>query len=277
MASSIQVVKHSGEGIIFSEKKLRESLMRSGAPEHIVDNVAKAIINELQDGISTKKIYEKAHQLLKKEAVVYASRYKLKEALLELGHSGYPFEYFTAELFKVQGFEVETGILVDGHCIKHKVDVIADNGSERLMIECKFHNRNGYKSDVKIPLYIQSRFIDVSESWKKQLSHKHKTMQGWIVTNSRFTSDAIDYGECVGLKLLGWDYPLQNNLKSLVENYHIQPITTLSSLTKTEKKLLFKEGIVLCRNMCEKSVKVELILGKRAKKLLQEADYICNA
>ncbi len=140
--------------------------MRSGAPEHIVDNVAKAIINELQDGISTKKIYEKAHQLLKKEAVVYASRYKLKEALLELGPSGYPFEYFTAELFKVQGFEVETGILVDGHCIKHEVDVIADNGSERLMIECKFHNRNGYKSDVKTPLYIQSRFIDVSESWK---------------------------------------------------------------------------------------------------------------
>ncbi len=26
--------------------------------------------------------------------------------------------------------------------------------------------------------------------------------QGWLVTNTRFSSDAVDYGKCVGLTLL---------------------------------------------------------------------------
>jgi hypothetical protein len=276
MSSSVQVIKHSGEKSGFSEEKLKQSLRRSGAPEAVVERVTVAIIEELRDGISTRKIYQQAHRLLKKEAAVHASRYKLKQSILELGPSGYPFEHFTAALFEMQGYQVQTGVLAKGHCVNHEIDVIADNGVDRLMIECKFHNRPGYKSDVKIPLYIRSRFLDVSEEWRKEEAHQHKNMQGWVVTNSRFTSDAIDYGKCVGLKLLGWDHPEQQSLKSLVEQYRIQPITTLSSLTKTEKELLFKEGIVLCRSMCENPQLIQAILGKRSKKLLKEADYICS-
>ena len=101
-------------------------------------------------------------------------------------------------------------------------------------------------------------------------------MQGWVVTNSRFTSDATDYGKCVGLKLLGWDYPQNRSLKSLVETHQIQPITTLSSLTKSDREKLFKEGIVMCRTMCDEAQRVEELIGKKAGKILKEADYICS-
>jgi hypothetical protein len=276
MSETVEVVKHSGERSSFSEDKLRASLRNSGAPEGVIDRVTQAIIESLVDGISTRKIYQHAHRLLKKEAAEHASRYKLKQAILELGPSGYPFEFFTGELFKVQGYHIETGVIVEGQCVNHEVDVIADNEEERLMIECKFHNRHGYKSDVKIPLYIQSRFLDVSESWKKQAAHKNKKMIGCVVTNSRFTSDAIDYGKCMGLRLLGWDYPQHMSLKQLVEKYQIQPITTLSSLKKTEREILFNEGIVLCRTLCDESSKVETLIGKKASSLLKEADYICS-
>lgn len=276
MNNAIEVVKHSGERTHFSEEKLRQSLQNSGAPDQIIDRVTAEIVKTLQDGISTHKIYQRAHKLLKKEATVHASRYKLKQAILELGPSGYPFEFFTGELFRVQGYKVETGVIANGQCVKHEIDVIADNGTERLMVECKFHNRHGYKSDVKIPLYIQSRFLDVSREWKKQADHANKNMHGWVVTNSRYTSDAIDYAKCVGLHLLGWDYPQHMSLKMMVENYQIQPITSLSSLSKTEREILYKEGIVLCRTLCEQSAKVEALIGKKASKLLREADYICS-
>jgi hypothetical protein len=276
MSEAIEVVKHSGERTRFSEEKLRTSLKNSGAPQKVIDRVTEIIIENLVDGISTRNIYQHAHKLLKKEAAEHASRYKLKQAILELGPSGYPFEHFTGELFRVQGYEVETGVIVEGQCVHHEVDVIADNGSERLMIECKFHNRHGYKSDVKIPLYIQSRFLDVSSKWRSQPEHINKRMTGWVVTNSRFTTDAIDYGKCIGLKLLGWDYPQHMSLKRLVEIHQIQPITTLSSLQKSERETLFSEGIVLCRNMCDQAAKVEVLIGKKASKLLKEADYICS-
>jgi hypothetical protein len=38
----------------------------------------------------------------------------------------------------------------------------------------------------------------------------------WIATNTRFSKDAVTYGNCAGLKLFSWDYPLKGGLKELV-------------------------------------------------------------
>ena len=276
MTSQIQITKHNGETVSFSESKLRESLIKSGASEETINVVIDEVTESLTEGISTRHIYQKAHKLLKKRSSEHASRYKLKQSILELGPSGYPFEHFVGELFKIQGYEISTGVISPGHCVQHEVDVIADNGTERFMIECKFHNRNGYKTDVKVPLYIQSRFLDVSGQWRLQENHNQKKMIGWVVTNSRFTTDAIDFGKCVGLRMLGWDYPGTDSLKILIEKFKIQPITTLSSLNRKDRELLFKEGIVLCRNICEQSMLVERLLGRSSRQLLKEANYICS-
>ncbi|MFT4738661.1 MAG: hypothetical protein ACI8QD_002197 [Cyclobacteriaceae bacterium] len=272
----VTIKKYSGEEVIFSEDKLKSSLQKAGANQHTIDLVSKQITDHLFPGISTKQIYQKAHKLLKKISSKNASRYKLKQAILELGPTGYPFEWLIGDLFKKQGYDTEVGVVTPGHCVNHEVDVIADNGKERHMVECKFHNRLGYKSDVKIPLYIQSRFLDVKSEWTKIPAHSEKKMTGWVVTNARFTTDALDYGKCVGLKLLAWDYPINEGLKSLVELHHIQPITTLSSLTKLDREKLLKEGIVLCSDLCDRQNEAHLILGKKANKLLEEAEYVCS-
>ncbi|MCH5685183.1 restriction endonuclease [Niabella sp. W65] len=83
---------------------------------------------------------------------------------MTLGPTGFPFEKLTAAILESMGYSTRTGVIVPGHCVKHEIDVIATKEEHHIMVECKFHNRQGFVSDVKIPLYIQSRFLDVEKN-----------------------------------------------------------------------------------------------------------------
>lgn len=274
----ITVTKASGEKEPFDEKKLRRSLASAGANDQIINQIAEGISDILYNGISTQKIYKEAFRLLRNYSNRFAGRYKLKEAILELGPTGYPFEKFVGELLKRLGYQTETGIMVNGNCVSHEIDVIAEKDDKHFMIECKFHNRKGHKCNVKVSLYIQSRFKDVERNWSSQPGHEDKQHQGWVVTNTRFTTDALQYGKCVGLKLLSWDYPENNGLKDLINHINLHPITSLSTLSNQKKKLLLEQNVVFCKQICEdKQVLKSIGLNNRkVNEVFKEAMDICN-
>jgi Holliday junction resolvase-like predicted endonuclease len=249
--ATFNVIKASGEREPFYESKLRNSLRKAGADQQITDKIIHSIQRILFEGITTEKIYREAFKQLRQYSNSSAGRYKLKEALLELGPSGYPFEKFIGELLNRLGYQTDTGVIVNGNCVSHEIDVIAEKDDEHFMIECKFHNRKGHKCNVKIPLYIQSRFKDVERNWRSQSGHEDKQHQAWVVTNTRFTTDAQQYGKCVGLKLLSWDYPENNGLKDLISHVHLHPITSLTTLSNQKKKLLLEQNVVFCKQICE--------------------------
>ncbi|HET8803316.1 MAG TPA: ATP cone domain-containing protein, partial [Aequorivita sp.] len=107
--SNIEVVKHSGQKAKFSIEKLKNSLQKSGAEESLVNEISSQVRDELYQGISTKEIYNRAFALLKKKKNAYASKYKLKKAIYELGPTGFPFEKFIGALLFYSGYEVKTG------------------------------------------------------------------------------------------------------------------------------------------------------------------------
>ncbi len=275
---SLEITKANGEKSVFDPKKLFISLTRSGADETQALEIANTITSELYPGISTKKIYRKAFALLKEQSRFLAARYNLKTAIMILGPSGYPFERFIGELLKHQGFQVEVSKIVAGKCVNHEVDVIAEKDNHHFMIECKYHNQPGTVCDVKIPLYIQSRFLDVAAQWKTLPGHENKFHQGWVVTNTRFTLDAIQYANCAALKLLGWDYPAKGSLKDLIDSLGLYPITTLTSLTLTEKKALLEMQLVLCHELRknEKALSQIGIKATRIKTVLEECLNLCQ-
>ena len=158
---NILVTKASGETAPFIVDKLRKSLIRSGANDKQIDEILNEVSSELYQGISTKKIYRLAFNKLKDRSKHLAARYHLKQGIMELGPSGYPFERFVGEILKQQGYSVKIGEIVKGKCVTHEVDVIALADHHHFMIECKYHNQQGIVCDVKITLYIQSRFNDV--------------------------------------------------------------------------------------------------------------------
>jgi hypothetical protein len=121
----ILIIKASGEKVPFSAEKLRYSLKRSGADDTSIDKVVHDIQDNLYEGITTHEIFSNAFSHLGKYSKRSASRYKLKQAIMELGPTGFPFEVFVSELLKAQGFKTTVGTIIQGHCVTLEVDVVA--------------------------------------------------------------------------------------------------------------------------------------------------------
>ena len=275
----INIIKASGEKAPFEIDKVRHSLERAGADKLLVEEIVQDIEKAVYDGMTTKKIYQMAFKILKKKSRVSASRYKLKKALMEMGPSGFPFEKLVGKLLAHEGFSTQVGVIVQGNCVQHEVDVIAQKENKHYMIECKYHSDQGRFCNVKIPLYIQSRFLDVEKQWERQQGHKTKFHQGGVYTNTRFTTDAIQFGTCVGLMLTSWDYPKGNGLKERIDKSVLHPLTSLTTLTKAEKSKLLDKGIVLCKDINENPSLLEQIgiAKQRQKKILEDSEELCTA
>nr|WP_321410597.1 restriction endonuclease [uncultured Carboxylicivirga sp.] len=247
------IQKASGDQVYFESEKLLSSLMRSGASDEVAQNILNAVGMIMHDGISTKEIYNKAYDILRKQEKKTAVNYRLKQAVSELGPSGYPFEHFVGELFKARGFDVEVGKLVQGYSVTHEIDVFARNGHKDVLVECKFHNYPGTKSDVKVPMYIRSRFDDINRARSYNDQLRNIETEGWIITNTRFTEDAEKFGADYGLNLLAWDYPEKSSLKKWIEMENLHPVTCLSSISRKEKMALLGKGIVMCNDLYQKA------------------------
>lgn len=246
-SSHINVTKASGDVELFSVDKLRGSLKKANATDAECEEIIKSILTKIHPGISTQKIYSEAFKLLRQRSKPHAARYYLKRGIMELGPSGFPFEKFIGELFKHRGFSIQVGKTLQGKCVAHEIDVIAEKKGEINLVECKYRNQPGIAVDVKTPLYIFSRFEDVLEN--ESLQYKGKDFTGWVITNSKFTSDAISYSGCKGMQLLSWDYPLNNSLQDWIDRAGLFPLTCLTSLTRSEKESLLAKGFVLVKDV----------------------------
>ena len=276
--NEISITKASGEIVAFSADRLKLSLVKAGASESEIERIIKEISSKLYEGIATKEIYKIAFDLLKESSNHLAAKYHLKGAIMELGPSGYSFEKYVSEILRHQGYKTTVGEIVQGKCVSHEIDVIAKLDQKHFMIECKYHNQPGTFSDVKIPLYIQARFKDVEAQWLKLPSHEAISHQGWVVTNTKFSSDAIQYGTCVGLKLLGWDYPIKDGLKDIIDKLGLYPITCLTTLTKKEKQFFLDKKIVLCKeiNDNEHYLIDAGVNQTRIKAITREVNQLCE-
>jgi hypothetical protein len=267
----INITKRNGEKVPFNLQKLIDSLDRSGASGEDIEKVIREVGRNLVDGISTRKVYQLAYAILRKESKQAAGKYRLKTAIFELGPTGYPFERYVGELLKNQGYRVEVGKTVQGFCVQHEVDVIAEKDDRRYIIECKFHSDLSTKSDVKVSLYFHSRFLDIKRQWEKQSKDHGVFHQGWLVTNTRFTEDALQYGECAGLQMISWDYPLKGSLRERIDMSGLHPVTALHTMTKKEKQSILENDLVLCRDLDRAALEKAGIKPSRMSQILAEA------
>ena len=274
----IEIIKYSGEKVKFSIDKLQNSLNRTGADKDTIEQVINKVVDELYQGISTKEIYNRAFSLLKKKKSYLASKYKLKKAIYELGPTGFPFEQFIGAILKYSGYKVEVGETLQGKCVSHEIDVIAHKNGDTTIIECKFHGDQALKCNVKVPLYINSRYRDVKDHWNSNKKNDTHLTEGWVVTNTRFTEDAIVYGKCCGLYLLSWDYPKNDGLKERIDRLGLYPITVSTLLTSREKQFLLNRNVVLCRELVNDHFYLDHlgVSELRKEKILNEVKMLCN-
>ncbi|MCB0383681.1 MAG: restriction endonuclease [Psychroserpens sp.] len=273
-----EITKSTGEKTKFSLDKLRTSLKRTGAEKNVIDQIIDNVRDELYQGITTKEIYNRAFALLKKKQSYLASKYKLKKAIYELGPTGFPFERFVSAILKYSGYKTDVGKILQGTCVPHEVDVVAQKNNETTIVECKFHGEQGLNCNVKIPLYINSRYQDIKSHWNSNNKQDSTLTKGWLVTNTRFTEDALKYGNCCGLYLLSWDYPKGNGLKDRIDRLGLYPITVSTLLTNREKQFLLSRNIVLCRELMSNIFFLDHlgISEIRKEKILNEISLLCT-
>lgn len=274
----IIITKSSGDKVKFSLNKLRSSLKRTGADRETIDQIIDKVRDELYQGISTKEIYNRAFVLLKKKKSHFASKYKLKKAIYELGPTGFPFERFVGAVLKYSGYNMKIGEVLQGKCVTHEIDVVAHKGNETTIIECKFHGEQGINCNVKVPLYINSRYQDVKAHWNANPKNGTTLTKAWVVTNTRFTEDAIQYSKCCGLFLLSWDYPENNGLKDRIDRLGLYPITVSTLLSNREKQFLLSRNVVLCRELIHDKFYLDHlgISDARKEKILTEISELCT-
>lgn len=274
----MKIIKHSGDIVEFNSDKLKKSLLKSGASAIAVDNILHAIKKQMYEGISTKQIYKMAFSLLKKTANSHAARYNLREAIRLLGPAGFFFEKYIARLFASEQYQTVTNISLQGKCVLHEIDVLVKKDEQVSMVECKYHVGREAASDVKVPMYILSRFNDLKERQHAIFEKKDVISNCWIVTNNRFTTDAVDFAKCSGLSLLSWNYPEDNNLKTKNDTHYLYPVTCLTTLSIAEKDKLLILDVILVKEIINHSDCLEKIglSPNRIKNVLKEATELCS-
>jgi len=110
------------------------------------------------------------------------------------------------------------------------------------MVEAKFHNQPGFRTDLKTALYVKARFDDVKKAGFNKC---------WLTTNTKFSRDAVKYSGCAGVELLGWNWPKGKGVETLIAETELYPITVITILSSAEKKLLLDNNVVVCRDIVE--------------------------
>jgi len=250
----VLIRKQSGELEEFDSGKVRGAILRAGATEELAGRIVSEVEGKLKDGVTTHDIYELAFHLLDREKPSVATRFGLKEAIMRLGPTGYPFEKFMGAVLSEYGYKVELNQMVEGKCVTHEVDLIlTDPEGKRYMVECKYHNNKGFKTGLKEALYTYARFLDLKEG---SVLGKCQNFDGvWLICNTKISSEGTTYGNCRSMRILAWGYPEDKSLQQMVEGKGIYPVTILRSVDERVKDRLSHANIMLIREVLQYDVR----------------------
>jgi len=280
--SPLYVINSQGQQEPFSFKKIYISAQRVGAPKPLARNIAIQIQKEAYPGITTKEIYQKIHDALYLEKPVYGMRYSLKEAIRKLGPSGFPFEKYIGAIFQTLGFDVLYHQFISGKCISnYEIDFLAKKDKQLLLGECKFHSFSGNRVDLKVVLANYARFLDIKNGdFFKKEKLKNLKLRPLLVTNTKFTSQVIQYANCYKVDLLGWRYPELRGLEYLIESEKLYPVTILPSINQHILSLFANYHLMLVKDIISpeglKKLKKIGLLQKEIETLQKEANLLLN-
>ncbi|MCR4329774.1 MAG: ATP cone domain-containing protein [Candidatus Roizmanbacteria bacterium] len=270
--SKILVMKSDGTTEHFSANKVRHAIERAGIPASMSERVLDHIRSIAYQNITTTEIHRHIVEFLSYSYPQGVCRFNLKNAIMRLGPTGFPFERFVARLLEKHGYKTEVDIYVLGQCVKHEVDVLATKENDTYFVECKYHNHSGIRSDIKTALYVYARGEDLKQGKKGT----DGTYEPWLFTNTKLTGDAIAFGECRSMRITGWGYPTHNNLQDMVEEKKCYPITVLSSISLIHMQQLLKENIVMIQDITQSPAVLETLdIGYiRRHALLEEIEQL---
>jgi hypothetical protein len=168
-------------------------------------------------------------------------RYRLKEAIMQLGPAGFLFENYVSRILEDYGYRTQSiRKKVNGKCVEHELDIIVyqPDLKKKLLVECKYHNHPGVFTGLKESLYTHARFLDLSDVFDGEM----------IVCNTRVSKEVITYSKCVGQEVVSWRYPPNKSLEKMIQDKGLYPLTILP-LTMNELSDISRNNIMVAKDL----------------------------
>ena len=232
--------------------------------------IADTIEKEAYPNIKTSEIFKRIKELLRRQTPKAALIFSLKEGMRKLGPTGFPFEKYIAEIFKTLGYSVKTNQFLPGRCINsYEIDFVAEKDKTVYVGECKYRHLFGDRVRSSDALENYARFQDIlSGHLFKSKEYKGCSIKTIMVTNTKFTSQTIDYAKCAGFNLLGWNYPKNKGLEYIIDKERLYPITILPSFKGYLKESFVQKGKMLAWDLINTPInKLAKTLGVKEKEI----------
>lgn len=253
MRKPYYVINSRGEEEPFSFEKVYQSAKRTGASGSLAKRIAENIQQTIHSGIKTSEIFNEVKGLLQEEDSRAAIKFSLKKAIQKLGPTGFPFEKYIGAIFQSFGFEVKLNQYLPGLCLKYEIDFLAQKKDLLYIGECKYRNLLQEKSiHSNTVLANFARFLDLKDGiFLKQKKLRNFKIKPILVTDAKFTPDAVQFSQCRDMEFLGWRYPKNKGLEYFIESQNLYPITILPSLKNYLAEIFVSKNIMLVKDLLE--------------------------
>jgi hypothetical protein len=224
-----------------------------GATRDVAESIAEEIEARVYDGIETKKILQMIFKRLRKHKPVIWHQIDLRKALSLLNPAP-DFERFSQLLLSEHGYEVTPNQIIRGRCVEHEVDAVARKNGKTCIVEVKHHYKYHTPTSLDVSRISRAVFEDVTEGHELGLNNL-KIDYALIVCNTKLSEHAKRYADCRGIRHIGWSSPPNHDLQTMIEEKKFYPITLLKGLNAKTRNKLMHSGIILLKQLTEKSPK----------------------
>jgi hypothetical protein len=249
----IRVKKADGSLQLFDREKVARTCLRMGANKHAADEIAEKVERRLYDGISSAKILQIIFQFMRRHKPTVGNIFDLRKGL-SLMTPKPEFEVFVQALLARSGFEVSPNRLLNGKCVEHEVDAIARKDGFTFFVEAKHHSRYHTPTGLDESRIARAVLEDVVEGFALGKSDL-KIDRAMIVTNTRYSSQALQYGACRNILQIGWSSPKNQGLQRLISGRNLFPLSCLRGLSMDFRLKLALSGIVLFEQLIKEDTR----------------------
>ncbi|MCW4001261.1 MAG: restriction endonuclease [Candidatus Bathyarchaeota archaeon] len=243
------MTKADGSKQLFSREKVALTCLRMGADREVADRIALQVERHLYEGIPTGRILQLIFSLMRKPKPAVGHLYDLRRGI-SLMEPKPEFEAFVRVLLGYSGFEVKPNVMLRGLCGEHEADAIATKNGVTYLVEAKHHFAYHALTGLDESRIARAIIEDVTEGYIRGVTDL-KIDCAMIVTNTRYSEHARNYGGCRGILQVGWESPDGFGLRETVEKHRLYPLSCLRGLDRQTRLRLVSIGIVLIRQLLE--------------------------
>ncbi len=237
------VTKADGSRQQFDRDKIIGTCMRMGATRYEAEEIAGKIESRVYDGIPTTKVLQMIFQFIHKYRPQASRLYDLRRGL-SLMNSKPEFEIFVQILLANIGFEVDSNRILKGKCVEHEVDAIARKNGVTYFVEAKHHYNYHTFTGLDESRIARALLEDVTEGFNQGLTNL-KIDKAMIVTNTKYSEQALRYGACRNILQIGWSTPADLGLRDIIQKNDLYPLSCVRGLKAEMRMQLVDSGLVL--------------------------------